>query len=181
MRLTIFRINHDERHDKGIMKPLLSAIGLSAAILSTFSISAETVEIEWLDLVPQHEQSMIREATQPFLPEHSWDTPEQNKLGSVREELDGQRVKIPGFIIPLEGDDNIATEFLLVPYYGACIHVPPPPTNQIIYVNSPKEITAQGLWDTVYLTGTLRTKSTETMVAETGYQMIDIEISHYEQ
>ncbi len=84
------------------------------------------------------------------------------------------------FIIQLEGDDELATEFLLVPYYGACIHVPLPPTNQIIYVNSPKDVSAQGLWDTVYLTGTLRTKDTSTDVADTGYQMIDIEIAPYQ-
>ncbi|CDT44056.1 conserved hypothetical protein [Vibrio coralliirubri] len=162
------------------MKKLTTTLGLSVALFSAFSVHADTQEIEWIDLVPAQEQAMIREATQPFLAEHSWDMPEQNKLGSVRKELDGQHVKIPGFIIPLEGDDEIATEFLLVPYYGACIHVPPPPTNQIIYVNSPKDVSAQGLWDTVYLTGTLRTKDTSTDVADTGYQMIDIEIAPYQ-
>ena len=53
---------------------------------------------------------------------------------SIVEELNGQRVRIPGYLLPLEVSATKVTEFLLVPYIGACIHVPPPPPNQIIYV-----------------------------------------------
>ena len=54
---------------------------------------------------------------------------------SLRQ-LIGKSVKIPGFAVPLEGDDGFdyIKEFLLVPTYGACIHVPPPPPNQVIHV-----------------------------------------------
>jgi uncharacterized protein len=48
--------------------------------------------------------------------------------------LKGKQVSIPGFMVPLEDDDNEVTEFLLVPYAGACIHTPPPPPNQMVYV-----------------------------------------------
>ena len=49
-------------------------------------------------------------------------------------QLNGKRVSIPGFMVPLEDDAQEVTEFLLVPYAGACIHVPPPPPNQMVYV-----------------------------------------------
>lgn len=46
-----------------------------------------------------------------------------------------QAVSIAGFIVPLEvnGDRSIKS-FFLVPYFGACIHYPPPPPNQMIFV-----------------------------------------------
>lgn len=48
-------------------------------------------------------------------------------VGGVNKKLDNQDVRIPGFVVPLEGDAKKITAFLLVPYFGACIHVPPPP------------------------------------------------------
>ena len=53
---------------------------------------------------------------------------------AIVEELNGQHVRIPGYLLPLEISDNKVREFLLVPYVGACIHVPPPPPNQIVHV-----------------------------------------------
>jgi hypothetical protein len=51
--------------------------------------------------------------------------------------LDGQNIRLPGYIVPLEvSEEGRTTEFLLVPYFGACIHVPPPPSNQIVHVKS---------------------------------------------
>ena len=59
---------------------------------------------------------------------------------NIVPEMNGQAVRIPGFIVPLEfNDDEDVTQFFLVPFFGACIHVPPPPPNQIILVNSPEE------------------------------------------
>ena len=54
----------------------------------------------------------------------------------VVHELDGQKVRLPGFVVPLDFEDTEISEFLLVPYFGACIHVPPPPSNQIVYVKT---------------------------------------------
>jgi len=53
---------------------------------------------------------------------------------SVVKELNGQKVSIPGYLLPLEITGSSVTEFLLVPYFGACIHAPPPPPNQIVHV-----------------------------------------------
>ena len=71
--------------------------------------------------------------------------------------LDGKRVVIAAFIVPLEDDMQQADEFLLVPYFGACIHVPPPPANQIVYVTTEKPYPIEELFDAVHVTGSADT------------------------
>jgi hypothetical protein len=80
---------------------------------------------------------------------------------SMVKELNGQRVRIPGYLLPLESSGSKVTEFLLVPYIGACIHVPPPPPNQIIHVNVPyKEgYRSKELYEPVWVTGVIAVKS----------------------
>lgn len=67
--------------------------------------------------------------------------------------LDGQTVRLAGYILPLEFSGTDVTEFLLVPYVGACIHVPPPPPNQIVYVRSREPFTSEDLYTAVWVTG----------------------------
>ena len=74
---------------------------------------------------------------------------------SVRSEWLGANVRIPGYVIPLEFSGDEVTEFLLVPYYGACIHTPPPPANQIIHVRSEAGVQFGGLFDAVWVSGQL--------------------------
>jgi hypothetical protein len=83
--------------------------------------------------------------------------------------LDGQRVRIGGYVVPLDFDATSVKEFLLVPFVGACIHVPPPPANQIVYVKSDKGFDVKGTFDPVTVTGTLTTAGQFTGLAETGY------------
>ena len=90
----------------------------------------------------------------------------------VVAELNGKRVRIGGYVVPLDFDATKVTEFLLVPFVGACIHVPPPPANQIIYVKSAQGITLKGEFDPVYVTGTLTTEGQFTGLAETGYSIV---------
>ena len=89
----------------------------------------------------------------------------------VVQELNGKRVRIGGYVVPLDFEATKVTEFLLVPFVGACIHVPPPPANQIVYVKSAKGITLKGEFDPVYVTGTLTTEGQFTGLAETGYSI----------
>lgn len=99
----------------------------------------------------------------------------------VVDELDGRRVRLPGFVVPLEVEPDAIAEFLLVPYYGACIHVPPPPANQTVYV-----VTAEGrpyrgkLFDTVWVTGTLRVERSSSELAEAGYRLDATAVEPYE-
>ena len=99
----------------------------------------------------------------------------------VREDLEGATIKLPGFVVPLEGDAEQTTSFLLVPYYGACVHVPPPPANQTVYVlTEPGKGTRPGLFDVVWVTGTMSVKRTENDIAEAGYTLYATDVTAYE-
>ena len=76
---------------------------------------------------------------------------------TVVEELNGINVRIPGYLLPLEVSQEKVTEFLLVPYVGACIHVPPPPLNQIVHVKTAakKGYAMKQLYDPVWVTGVI--------------------------
>lgn len=94
--------------------------------------------------------------------------------------LHGKLVKLPGYVIPLEGDGKNVKEFLLVPYFGACIHTPPPPSNQIVYVNANKAKTkTYRMFDTVMITGTLTTTGTATSIAAAGYTIEATKVEAY--
>jgi uncharacterized protein len=89
----------------------------------------------------------------------------------VVAELNGKRVRIGGYIVPLDFEATTIKEFLLVPFVGACIHVPPPPTNQIVYVKSQKGFQVAGQFDPVWVTGTLKTETAFTGLADAGYSI----------
>jgi hypothetical protein len=89
----------------------------------------------------------------------------------IVQAMNGSRVRIAGFMVPLDGIRGQITEFLLVPYFGACIHTPPPPANQIIHVVPQKPYkTDQGM-EAVWISGTLETVRAETGMGNAGYRM----------
>lgn len=112
-------------------------------------------------------------APPPRMPEGKFmSRPVKKAAGETPElmtELDGQDVKLGGYVVPLDFKATKITEFLLVPFVGACIHVPPPPANQIVYVKTKNGFTVKGEFDPVYVTGKLSAKLTPTDLAETGY------------
>ena len=89
----------------------------------------------------------------------------------VVRELDGQKVRLPGFVVPLDFEGTETSEFLLVPYFGACIHVPPPPSNQIVYVKTVAGYPLQELFDPVWVTGEIRTEAHMNDVGDAGYTL----------
>jgi hypothetical protein len=88
-------------------------------------------------------------------------------------------VKIPGFIVPLEDTPTGLKEFLLVPYFGACIHTPPPPANQIIHVLMNKGVKGFQSMDTVWVSGTLSLVRTANEMGTSGYQMDAVKLEPY--
>ena len=78
---------------------------------------------------------------------------------NVVEELNGQQVRIAGYALPLEFTGRKVTEFLLVPWVGACIHTPPPPPNQIVYVILKKGFETKDNFEPVWVTGQMTVKS----------------------
>jgi len=98
----------------------------------------------------------------------------QQALVSTRvvPELNGESVRIPGFVVPLEfDDDQTITQFFLVPYFGACLHMPPPPPNQIVLVDVPGGFKLEALYTPFWISGVLKTAVTENVVATSAYTM----------
>lgn len=146
--------------------------------------------LKWADLIPASAapkvglKSFLANRPKSSSPDHTaipegrWlapgaqpQQPSKAAPAPVVEELDGQRVKIGGYVVPLDFDATKVKEFLLVPFVGACIHVPPPPANQIVYVKSEAGFDVKGSFDPVWVTGTLKTAQTFTGLAETGYSL----------
>jgi hypothetical protein len=92
--------------------------------------------------------------------------------------LNGALVRIPGFIVPLEENKGEVTEFLLVPYFGACIHTPPPPANQILHVR-PRQGAKFRAMDTVWVTGQLQTVRNDSMMGVSGYHVTADSVTKY--
>lgn len=90
----------------------------------------------------------------------------------VIKAMDGKAIRLPGFIVPLEFDDNqIITQFFLVPFFGACIHLPPPPPNQTILVNYPKGLKLATLVDPLWISGVLKVSLTKNDMATAAYTL----------
>ena len=90
----------------------------------------------------------------------------------VVKELDGQTVRIPGYVLPLEYKGTQIREFLLMPYLGACLHTPPPPANQIIRCSLEQAHDLQEMWRPVWISGRLKTGHATSKLGEDGYDSI---------
>jgi hypothetical protein len=95
--------------------------------------------------------------------------------------LDGARVKLPGFIIPMERKGERISEFLLVPYFGACIHSPPPPANQIIHVVAKQPLKNMMTMSAVWASGTLSLQRSDSPWGMSGYRMVAEVVVPYEE
>lgn len=109
------------------------------------------------------------------------DDPYQQALVSTRiiQEMNGQAIRIPGFVVPVEFDEETITEFFLVPYFGACIHSPPPPPNQIIYVHAPMGLELNTLYDPFWVSGTITTSLVKNYMASAAYSMTMVSYEPY--
>ncbi|MEM6576141.1 MAG: DUF3299 domain-containing protein, partial [Pseudomonadota bacterium] len=88
-------------------------------------------ELNWDDLIPEAEKTAWTSSREEALDDLLEQAAPTSAFGALVPELDKQKVKLPGFVVPLESDEvGMMSEFFLVPYFGACIHVPPPPPNQ---------------------------------------------------
>lgn len=138
-------------------------------------------EITWDDLIPpgvpyseivgEGEKDEQNDIWNPIFDENA------TKLNTA---LDGVSVKLPGYIIPLDTGAEGVTSFVLVPYVGACIHVPPPPPNQLVFVTTATPWPSDSLWDAIWVYGRLSARLQSTEIAETGYQIAAENIEIYE-
>lgn len=113
----------------------------------------------------------------------------KQRAQSVVAELDGQVVRIPGYLLPLEFSGKEVTEFLLVPYVGACIHSPPPPPNQIVHVKADKPIANLAVFAPIWVTGKMTTTSAKKSLSlvdgaadiDIGYSMQASQVEAYKE
>jgi hypothetical protein len=106
----------------------------------------------------------------------------QERQKTAALQLAGKRVSIPGFMVPLEDDLEQVTEFLLVPYAGACIHVPPPPPNQIVYVKMDKSTKVQVTFtDPILVTGILKISTVQSPYGAVSYDLSGESVTPYQQ
>lgn len=163
-------------------------IGLLAATILTAMPAGAADELSWDDLIP----SGYEEPITPGEPLH-----DPNSLGNavdesgapaaqlepmapVVSELDGREVRLPGYIVPLDISDGRVVEFLLVPYFGACIHVPPPPSNQVVHVLSQQGIELDALYQPFWITGPMRVETVQSELANAGYRISASQVEPYE-
>lgn len=170
------------------MGSALRFLGASLLLAAT-GLASAAQEIAWEELVPPE----LRELQEIPLPVH-----DLGSLGELDEELlgdpavqmepaapvvadmDGRPIRLPGYIVPLGITEAMEVEeFLLVPYFGACIHVPPPPSNQVVYVRSNAGIPLADLYQPFWIQGVVRVEHTESELASAGYRIDGARIEPY--
>ena len=159
-------------------------LGIGLAAAGPLPAAQDDVrELEWEDLMPEDwdpfsgldalmsddAQNLADDSAQAETLMNAYR--EAVRSAPVVGELDGRQVRLPGFVVPLDFQDTETSEFLLVPYFGACIHVPPPPSNQIVYVHTVAGYPLKELFDPVWVTGVIRTQAHLNELGDAGYTM----------
>lgn len=159
---------------------------LSLLLLSSLA-RAELAETDWLELMPAEDRQALE-----AMPEISHDGPELDGAfynpGGLKQQdqnlpavmysaktvaaLDGKAIRLGGYPVPLETDaQGRSTLFFLVPYPGACIHVPPPPPNQLVLVRYPKGIELEDIYAPLWVSGTLQVEQVSNELADAAYAL----------
>ncbi len=143
-------------------------------------------ELRWNDLVPKG-WDPIGEIRRTAPPGPDGDSPEAMRAmreiwdnAPTNRALDGTRARLPGYVVPLDTHAAGVKEFLLVPYFGACIHSPPPPANQIVHVRlaSPAKLRAM---EVIWASGLLSVTRTDSWMGKSGYRMEATDVKPYQR
>ena len=148
------------------------------------SPAARVLDLDWKQLLPVGERKNYSPLPPPPVHDYRGEAgpPAVQLLDfKANKSLDGATVRLPGFIIPLDARrDGVVDEFLLVPYFGACIHVPPPPPNQLVYVRMAHRTTLQSPYDAYWITGKLHLQTTTTHLGSAAYALHAEKIELYQ-
>ena len=148
--------------------------------------AADLPETDWLDLMPESDQLALE-----HMPEIDHDSPEAQGTftdkGGLKQSkglpavmysnktvggMNGKQIRLGGYPVPLEADaKGRSTLFFLVPYPGACIHVPPPPPNQLVLVRYPKGLKLEDIYTPLWVTGTLKVEAVSNDLADAAYAL----------
>ncbi|MBQ4859348.1 DUF3299 domain-containing protein [Pseudoalteromonas sp. MMG007] len=169
-------------------------IALASLVFTCESAAQSTSyeEIEWIQLMPKDDLDALLNPPEYLYEiedgseqdtlnsldakafENEQDKRYQQALSSVRviESYNNKKLRIPGFIVPLESEEGKRiSEFFIVPYFGACLHMPPPPPNQIIYVKFDQGVDLKSLYDAFWFEGTLTINTVENELGTSAYQL----------
>ena len=170
----------------------LIALALAAPLLATLgrtrAAGPAPKETSWEELMPKDWDPMkdLRMGDAGLVPEGS--VKERNLMRQMREvwdnaptnpKIDGALVRLPGYVVPLEEVKGELQEFLLVPYFGACIHSPPPPANQIVHVRASTPMKGWRTMDAVWVNGTLKATRSDSAMGASGYSIDDPVVERY--
>ncbi|MGI3169939.1 DUF3299 domain-containing protein [Pseudooceanicola sp. C21-150M6] len=146
-------------------------LGLAAAGCAGRSFAETVVDLDWRDLLPVDDHSLPANL-QGLIPHDEADLAARQPISTgIRTDWNGATVRMSGFIVPIDHAGTGVTAFILVPYVGACVHVPPPPANQLVFVTTAKPYKSAGMFEPVTVTGMFGTASTSTQLAEIGYAL----------
>jgi hypothetical protein len=178
-----------------VSHPVVIALTIALTALSTAASSSDSpvstaatatrmlqVDPDWDLLLPPNHGAQRPELPAPIHNYLGEGAPAATQRGSaaVNLNLDGRMVRIPGFIVPLDEDsEGRVTDFFLVPYVGACIHVPPPPPNQIVYVKPKTPFFVHGLGDAYWITGRMHVEVRNTAMATASYSIVADTVDPY--
>jgi uncharacterized protein len=158
--------------------PLAGLLGLGC--IAAAGPAAAQKETTWEELIPKDWDPMknLSVGNIGLVPEGS--AKERDMMRQMREvwdnaptvaRMDGASVRLPGYVVPLEEVNGGLKEFLLVPYFGACIHSPPPPSNQVVHVLASEPLKGFRTMDTVWVSGTLKINRQDSAMGASSYQI----------
>ena len=159
-----------------------------AGAVQSLDPDAPAETLSWADLMPVEELEALQalndgSADPSLMAQFTGQSPVAEQMGTFNavEDLDQLMVRMPGYILPLDyATQGEAREFLLLPYHGACVHYPPPPPNQIVYLRSPEPIQFNSLWEPVWVEGRMQIDRQDTDLAATAYAMTVRSVSPYQ-
>ena len=175
------------------MSKLLSCVWLML-MLSGFGTAVSATndeaypEIRWEALVPKDWDPAKQFKTLDLSKLQDGDPKAAEALASMRSAWDaapaepsmnGRKVRIPGFVLPLDQAGEAVKSMLLVPYFGACIHTPPPPANQIVHVILKKPAEGMKMMDAFWVSGTLSLQRGDSSLGIYGYRMTGERLDPY--
>lgn len=152
----------------------------SAALLPPGVKADEIIELGWEDLIPGPDDQVrsLRGVIQHGELSSGF---AQAQASGVVTDYDGLIVRLPGYVVPMEYDGTGVTVFILAPFVGACVHVPPPPANQLVLVTTERPYEIDGLFDPVTVTGMIGTSAISTDLAAIGYAISAEAIEPYRE
>ena len=153
-------------------------LGLAAAGLARAGFADTVIDLEWRDLLPEDDLSLPGNLAGLPHDESSLAARQPASTG-VRTDWTGRIVRMSGFIVPIDQRGTGVIAFILVPYVGACVHVPPLPANQLVFVTTETPYESSGMFEPVTVTGMFRTASMSTQLADIGYALSAEDIRAY--